>query len=78
MVVSSQPLMKENLYRRLDILEEERLSAGPPRILDVVFVKPDGTRAPRGLQVLFPRAAQRNNNRRRGTLRREWSQSRGR
>jgi hypothetical protein len=54
MVVSSRPLMKEKLYRRLERLEEERLPAGPPHILDVVFVKPDVTRAPRGIQVIIP------------------------
>ena len=38
-VVSESPV-KEKLYRRLERLEEERLPAGPPHVLDVVFIKP--------------------------------------
>jgi hypothetical protein len=42
-VVSESPV-KEKLYRGLERLEEKMIPAGAPTILNVVFIKQDGSR----------------------------------
>jgi hypothetical protein len=72
--VVTESLVKEKLYRRLERLEEEMIPAGPSTILNVVFIKPDGTQAPGGFQMVIPSYGAAESGNRRGT-RRAWSPS---
>jgi hypothetical protein len=46
-------MINEKLYRRLERLEEEKIPADPPRIIDVCYVDSDGSPAG-GYQVVIP------------------------
>jgi hypothetical protein len=47
-------MIKGNLLRRLGALEEQMVPAGPPKIINVVYVNSDGTLAPGGYTIEIP------------------------
>jgi hypothetical protein len=47
-------MIREKLYRRLERLEEEMMPPGPPTILHIVPINPDGTQAPGGFTFEIP------------------------
>jgi hypothetical protein len=46
--------MNRTIARRLEWLEERIRPAGEPKIIEVVFINPDGTEAEGGFKVEIP------------------------
>jgi hypothetical protein len=47
-------MISRNLAGRLKRLEDRMIPTGEPTIINVVYVNPDGTRAPGGYSVVGP------------------------
>ena len=47
-------MIRRNLMQRLSRPEEKTMPAGEPKVIEVVFIRPDGTQAPGGLTLTIP------------------------
>jgi hypothetical protein len=47
-------MMRRNVGQRLGRLEGQIMPAGEPKVIEVVFIRPDGTQAPGGFTFKIP------------------------